>query len=223
MRTAFLIHGTNKYLKLAADLANNLSKLKSDVIVFTNVPVIEMNGPIKVAPIDHLPWPLTTLLRYHRFYKYRWLLNNYDYVYHIDADVKLNRSFDIKELVNMGELVFTSHPSYYTDKVAEFNTKGVSALNVNEKDIYYWGTFFGGKTNRFLDMCEQIIKMIDTDLKNNTIPDWWDEAYLNFFVNRLAINHNILNPQDWVWPENINHSDSSKFIAINKDENIRNC
>ena len=213
-KIAFLIHGTNKYSYMALNLANNIVKF-ADVVLFTNTPMVQMEGPIKVAPIDHLPWPLTTLLRYHRFLKYQWLLNNYNYIYHIDADVKLQHKPDLEKLTS-SELVFTQHPMYHTNAKPVFNNRGTSQLNLNGEELYFWGSLFGGRTDKFLEMSQTISKMIDTDLKNGFIPEWWDEPYLNFYVNRLAIKYSILDSKEWIWPENQGPNDKSYFIGINK-------
>lgn len=139
------------------------------------------NVNVVVHKIEHLPWPLVTLLKFHHIYNHR--NDEFDYVCYCNADLQfnencLNYNFN-KDKINLSAHV-NSHGFEIVDnfKFAYYkNQNSTSYIESNYK--YCMGGFVYGPNKLFMQMCKDIIKMIDKDLMNNIIAERHDESYLN--------------------------------------------
>ena len=69
------------------------------------------------------------------------------------------------------------------------NKAFVKRLN---RQKYYCGAVWFGKKDSILELANQLQNSTEFDLKNNNIPEWNDESYLNYWA---SINdHNTLSP-----------------------------
>ncbi|HRI32884.1 MAG TPA: hypothetical protein PLD02_03955 [Saprospiraceae bacterium] len=193
MKIAFLLIGTNKYIKLARNCADSLRKHVKipnaviDTHIFSNLPKPHgFHDPSTYHTIDHLPWPLITLLRYHYFTRFATALQDYDYLYYIDADMEAVNDIGPEIL---GTLVGCQHPGLWGSRHLPYdpNVNSTSyfkdALQAYAK--YYFGALQGGKRVDFLKMADILRQRIDQDLKKNYIALWHDESQMNkyFFEN----------------------------------------
>lgn len=81
---------------------------------------------------------------------------------------------------------------------SESNTDSINLdkLNVSihcchsENSDYIMGGLFIGNSNIFYKMCDYVTKMVEYNLMNNTIPEWYDETLLNEWVknNKSLVN-----------------------------------
>ncbi len=77
-----------------------------DFICWTDMPEDIKIDAIKI-PTEPCEWPTPTLMRYHLFLREEKLLETYDYIYYVDADMKfVSRVGD--EI--LGNLVGAQHP-----------------------------------------------------------------------------------------------------------------
>lgn len=201
-KIGFLIIGTNKYLDLAEQCAEFIHRnIKIDdyiveTIVFTNL--VGPNSNLQKLKdlmgvdhhmanhyfhIDHLPWPLITLLRYQTFIRYEEVLRTYDYLYYIDADMKVVAPIG-KEI--LGERVACQHPGLYGKPVEylpfEYEPKSTACIGLpigTMYNKYFFGALQGGSSTEFLKMSRILRDRINADLKNNYIAIWHDESQMN--------------------------------------------
>ena len=79
---------------------------------------------------------------------------------------------------------------------AEFDGNGFANISnnsiayINEPYKYIHGGYFFGPSNIVKQMCDDVSKMVEEDLKKNIIPQWHDESYLNKWcvLNKDKVN-----------------------------------
>ena len=91
--------------------------------VFTNKPEsIPESERVKVYYIDHLPWPLITLLRFYIFIKFRKEIENNDYLMFTNSNLVCNQVITEEEFLpdDNQELTVVFHPMFYKNKVGRY-------------------------------------------------------------------------------------------------------
>lgn len=199
MRIGWLVIGTNKYAALAGDLAASIREhfhapgAETTIFCFTNEPAAPP-GTRRIG-IEHQPWPLVTLLRYHTFLRHRAALEATDYLVYIDADMRLVAPVGDEIL---GDRIAALHPGYYSRPRSaltyESRPESRAFVAPHEGQRYYFGALQGGRTDLFLRDCEHLAGAINDDLRRNLIAQWWDESHWN----RYLIDHpptRVLTPE----------------------------
>jgi hypothetical protein len=136
------------------------------------------------------PWPLPTLLKYHRFLELEDELLKYDYIYQSNANVVCSshvKSEDFLPRDEYGErLVFTLHPGFYNKKPYTYpydrNKQSGAYVPYGKEGRYVFGAMNGGISQSYLDFIKIIDKGIIDDLKRNRIALWHDESWVNKMV-----------------------------------------
>ena len=196
-----------------------------DFILWTDMPE-DTKIDAKIIPTEPFQWPLPTLYRYHLFLREKKLLQEYDYIYYIDADMKFVSRVGDEVL---GDLMAAAHPMYYVRKEYippyEPNEKSTSFIprpgRVTEEDgkkrfepFYAAGGFQGGRSDLFINAMEEMKSMIDKDFTdNNYIPVWNDETAWNkyLFLNPPTV---YLGPS-YVYPDSLNRAYYQKVWGRN--------
>jgi len=204
MKIAFLTIATYKYAAYAFNLIESLNKYAftdttndiSLIVCSDHNIVFDNNKRVKgyVQHITHIPFPLISLMRYHYYSNLELILQEYDYVYHIDCDMQLN---DVVSNEILSNTVCVEHPGFLGDISHEQlpfdrtnNSNAYVSFTSGKK--YYQNCFQGGKTSLFLKMCTELKHKIEEDLRNNYIALWHDESYMNRYM--------VDNPPDLVLP-----------------------
>ena len=112
MNICILNIATNKYIQFVNPLlesidSNFLTEHTIDALVFTNQDIEVESERIKISKIEHEPWPMPTLKRYHYFLKEQKHILKYDYCYYLDVDMIIVNKVGEEIL---GDLVATQHP-----------------------------------------------------------------------------------------------------------------
>lgn len=197
---------------------------ESDIIVLTDSDKFEDGDRVVVRPVEHTDWPMSTLLRFHYFHRYKDVLQNYDYLYFIDCDMVINMELDESILPQDDKpFVGTLHPGFYTDMpnaTFETNPNCLAYLPREKRITYYQACFFGAEKTHFLEMCEKIKNNIDIDLSKNIIAIWHDESHLNnYFADKNVLK---LHPGH-AYPELLRLPFPKNIIHLSKDHSkIRN-
>lgn len=175
-----------------------------------------IDGTVKL-PIQHRPWPGSTLYRYHAFADHREQLSKMDYVYYCDADMRFVAKVGDEIL---GNLVGTIHPGFYNRPKHEFSyerrPESHACMRHNEGHRYYAGGFNGGKTEIFLKMADTIRRWVDADTQKGITPVWHDESCLNkyLFIHPPQV---VLSPS-YCFPESWHHLPfEKKLLALDKN------
>jgi hypothetical protein len=152
--------------------------------------------------INNLPWPLTTLLRFHYINQISDSLKTYDFIYYIDSDCEIVDIIDENIFPNDSGLVGVEHPWQNNSQDFFENNKDSKSFYINNKTCYYQGCLFGGTPKEFLKMVFELDVNIKIDLKNNIISKWHDESHLNKYFckvppKRLDSGYAYPNPIVW--------------------------
>lgn len=229
-KIGWLVIGTNKYFALAEQCINQIKKHVKipgyDVVphLFTNQhpKSSKLSCDYKHLYIDHMPWPLITLLRYHNFLRYEQDLRECDYLFYIDADLKIVQ--DIGDDI-LGDLVATQHPGFFDKPRAYWTYENRPELNsyipYNMGKQYVVGSYQGGSTDSYLKACKTMVEWINQDLGNRLLSVWDDESYWNKYC-LLNPPSKILLP-NYCCPENWPHIPATfgppKIVALDKNHN----
>lgn len=196
-----------------------------DFIAWTDMPTYTKIDA-KIIPTEPFQWPLPTLYRYHLFLRQEELLNKYDYIFYVDADMKfVSRVGD--EI--LGNLVAAQHPMYVVRKEYvppyEPNEKSTSFIprpgrvvmegkSKRYEPLYFAGGLQGGRSEVFIKAMKEMKGMIDKDFtENNYIPIWNDESAWNAYLFRNPPEV-VLSPS-YVYPDTLVNSYYKKVWGRN--------
>lgn len=176
--------------------------------------VLEIRKSVKVFPTEPVEWPLPTLLRYNLFLQQEEYLNQFDYLFYVDVDMRITDWIG-EEILGDG-LTAAVHPMYYLKRNLyppyEPNPESMAYIprpgRVVEEEgkkrfepLYYAGGFQGGKTADWIKAMKVMKERIEKDFNNNYIAIWNDESHWNryLFDNPPAI---VLSPS-YIYPDSL--------------------
>ncbi|MBQ7561287.1 MAG: hypothetical protein IJS99_05595 [Synergistaceae bacterium] len=180
---------------------NFLPNTIKNYYVFTDqVENIPEDERVKVYYIDHLPWPLVTLLRFHVFTRFRKEIENNDYLMFANSNLACSQIVTEEEFLPSEEQeisavicpwAWNTKARYYF--AYERDKKSTAYVPYNIEGRYIMAALFCGRTDKFLQMSEILQARINRDLHNKIIAKIDDESYFNRYVleNR---NFRILTP-----------------------------
>lgn len=196
-------------------LTNRKLDYKVDYFAWTDLPEGTDYGTT-VFPTDPMPWPHPTLMRYHLFLQQEEKLADYDYIFYLDADMKIVAPIG-EEIMGKG-LTMAQHPMYALSKryipPYEPNTAsqayiprlGVVTADENNnpwfKPLYAAGGFQGGVAKDFIEAMKSMRKAIDEDTVNNYVAIWNDESHWNKYLLGYKGPLTILTPS-YVYPDSL--------------------
>ena len=138
-------------------------------------------------PIEHKPWPYSTLFRYKYFTQAAKHIKRTDYCFYSDVDMAFVGKVD-REILS--EITVTRHPGFYNNGnewgSPNCHERSTAFLPERNRKSYFAGGFNGGKTEHFLEMSRILDINIDTDEDNSILAQHNDETHLNWFINTRA-------------------------------------
>lgn len=246
-RLLFITLGTNKYATLGKECIesfnNNLefdrNKYKIDYLLLTDRHQLavwqHIPGNVMVRYTQHLPWPMVTCLRFHIFLTYQELLEEYDYIYFINSDMRCQPGLNLEELLpSYYGLVGVAHPGFSHLPLQSNGLPGGTLENNPQSQFfleksplpqpitnkYVIGAFQGGKREEFIIMCQMLKAIIDIDLQNNIIPRFHDETAWVYYSQLYGVD--VLPPtycqpeiKDNDWP--VFGPGPTKILKLRKD------
>jgi hypothetical protein len=165
----------------------------------------------ETAPIE---WPAPTLMRYHLFLQQQEKLKDYDYVFYMDADMRVVSKIS-DEILGTG-ITAAEHPMYSLRKEYippyEPNPQSTAYIHrpgkvVDEngkprfKPYYYAGGFQGGPSKMFIEAMEVMKANIDKDFNNNYVAVWNDESHWNKYLSENTPDI-VLSPA-YIYPDSL--------------------
>jgi len=175
------IVATGKYIQFAKPLLKSAQKYfcpKQEVhyFVFSDGEVPKMKNVTAIFQ-KKLGWPNDTLKRFNMYAQNKELLKSMDYIFALDADM---RFVDYVGEEILSDRTATLHRSFIK-KRGTYETNPISTACISEKEgkHYYYGAFYGGKTEEFFKLLDTIIANVDKDAEKNYIALWHDESHLN--------------------------------------------
>lgn len=156
--------------------------------------ISEVKKLAKIFTTEPVEWPLPTLLRYNLFLQQEEYINNFDYLFYIDVDMRITDWIGEEIL---GNLVAAQHPMYALrrnlippyepnpDSTAYIPRPGRIVEEGGKKrfePLYYAGGFQGGKTEDFIKAMKVMRERIEQDFNKNYIAIWNDESHWNKYL-----------------------------------------
>ncbi len=215
--TCLVVVATGQYIKyipnLWADFKENFKPTEDTrMLVFTDS---ASRLPSEVAHVtwSRMGWPDDTMHRYHAFMKAETRLAQYDYLYHIDADMRIIGEVGPEIL---GDRVATIHPGFIGNGgTPERRPESAAYIPHGQPAQYFCGGFNGGRAEKVLEMALAVCTMVDTDFSKRMVPVWHDESCLNrFYLDNPPTK--ILDPS-YCYPEGWSLPYEAKIVALNKD------
>ena len=195
--------------------------IEKHYFVFTDMDLPESNHRIHRYYKKPEGFPTDSIKRFEMFLSIQQDLKDMDYVYFLNANMNFVQKVG-KEILPINftpALVGLQHPGYYQSPKEELpyerNPDSTAFIpNIENHEYHYFmGSFNGGKTADFLDMCFTCNNNIQEDKKNNIIACFHDESHINaYFLTKKIL---ILNPE-YGFPEDLEAPFSPKVIILNK-------
>ena len=227
MNIAILYIATGRYITFWNDFFKSAEKYfiteaTKHYFVFTDSQnPIEGEDTKRVERIyqQKLGWPYDTLMRFEIFLKAENELQQMDYIFFFNANMKFIAPVDKNFLPIEKGLLGVKHPMFYNKKrelyTYETNPNSLAYIPENDGEYYFMGGLNGGKTNDYLKLIHTLDQRIKKDLENNIIALWHDESHLNryLFENKDIV---LVHPENYGVPEGNKKILNPKIIIQNK-------
>jgi SAM-dependent methyltransferase len=215
--TALIAVATGKYTEYIPSLFQSFLEHfhpteETRMVVFTDGPIPVHDRMVR-AHWRKLGWPDDTMKRYHAFL-WNWdVLSHYDYIFHIDADMRLVGEVGPEILSSR---TATEHPGF-VGKVGSYETRPESAAYVVNpgRHRYYCGGFNGGRGVQFRNLAYEVARMVDSDSDKGLVPVWHDESCVNRFYASLPPTK-VLSPS-YCYPESWDMPYDKRILALDKN------
>lgn len=203
-KIAILYICTGRYIIFWDDFYKTMEKnflpgYEKTYFVFTDDTTKKFPSNVVKIYQKQLPWPLITLLRYHFFQEIIPQLQQYDYIYFLNANMMPIRKIGTEIFPSTEQgLAVTKHPGYYRIKNPDLltydrNKKSHAYIPYGEGSYYFMGGFNGGRTPDFIQLIDTIVRWTEVDLKKGIIPLWHDESYLNrYMINYMKTKNPLI-------------------------------
>jgi len=225
MKICICLVATGKYDIFLSTLIESIKKFFPQsceifFLIFTNKD-LKKDKNIEYSFISHKPFPYPSLYRYHFIISKTNHLQNFDYCFYLDVDMRVVSPI-LDEDILVNGIFATIHPGFYSKNNTEFTyerrKESEAYIPIGQGKYYFAGGFLGGKSKNFLDMAETISYKIDKDNKKNIIAIWHDESYMNkYFLQNHP--HKILSPS-YCYPESWSIPFPKKILALDKNHKM---
>lgn len=193
-----------------------LSKVEKELIQTFYADWSDLLATAHIMPTEPAEWPYPTLMRYHLFLQQEEKLREYDYLFYLDADMKIVD--EVKEEILSDGLTMAEHPMYSLKKrfVPPYEPNRKSTAYIPRlgcvlsdefgrpyfKPLYAAGGFQGGKSSSFIQAMKAMKESIDKDFINNYIAIWNDESHWNKYLYTYTGLLTVLSPS-YVYPDSL--------------------
>lgn len=186
------------------------------VFLFTDGDV-EAAPDLRVIPVKHSEWPGMSLQRYAIFHEHANLLQEMDYLFYLDADMRVIGKVGEEIL---GDLVGTQHPGFHDKPRPRFTYERRQESNAFIGDAegthYFCGGFQGGSAASYLRASSILSQRIAADQAKGITAVWHDESHWN----RYMIDQKptlILSPSYCWYPDGRSKDFEGKIAVVLKD------
>ncbi|SDB80895.1 family 6 glucosyltransferase [Acinetobacter boissieri] len=167
-----------------------LLESQKEYFIFTDTPhVLQENERVHQHFQSKLGWPFDTLKRFEIFLSIKDQLKGFDFIYFFNGNTEFVTEITEQEFLPLDKqqnLTLLHQPHLFHRRPRHFpydrNKESLACIPYNEGMYYFTGALNGGKASAYLEMCEQLNKNTNIDLKNNVIALFHDESHLNRYV-----------------------------------------
>lgn len=176
---------------------------------------------VNIIDTEPVQWPAPTLMRYHLFLNEEERLKDYDYIFYMDADMRVVTKIS-DEILGEG-LTAAEHPMYSLRKEyippyePNKNSKAyiprLGNVLIDEKGkprfkpYYLAGGFQGGVAGQFIEAMKVMKDVIDKDFNNNYVAVWNDESHWNKYIfehaNPIDGHPTIVLDPSYIYPDSL--------------------
>lgn len=194
----------------------DVNRLQSQETVRSSVEWLRNAKDITIFPTEPVQWPYPTLMRYHLFLQQEEKLKDYDYVFYLDADMRIVDTVT-EEILGEG-LTMAEHPMYSLRReyVPPYEPNSQSTAFIPRfgavistpdgkpwfKPFYAAGGFQGGTSESFITAMKEMRKNIDKDFNNNYTAIWNDESHWNKYLYGYGGQLKVLSPS-YIFPDSL--------------------
>lgn len=166
-----------------------------------------------------LGWPYDTLMRFEIFLKAEKELEQMDYIFFFNANMKFIQNVEAEEFLPIKEnLLGIRHPIFLNNRnmfTYDRTPLSLAYMEEDEGENYFMGSLNGGKTKEYLTLIHTLAKNTQKDLENNIVALWHDESHLNRYFYDHKNEVRIL-PIGNVEPEEKGNLKNAKIILQDK-------
>lgn len=187
MKVAMIVLGTAGYIRYASNLIvsarkhffANLNGWEPSFYVMTDqeLPPAISSFTTRMY-LDHVPYPLVSLMRYRTVLRYAHLFSSHDYIFVLDSDMLM--------LSPVGPEVISDRTAVLHYKRMFSKIEGSKAFvdaDLRRQMPYYLGSFYGGKTDVVLSDFDFIHnRLIFPDIQNLHFYWFAEEPYLSRYL-----------------------------------------
>jgi histo-blood group ABO system transferase len=176
-RLAVIIFATGKrYAHFVDPLIQSLREFfpPHDIVLFTDD--THRQDVINILQTSQ-SWYDLILNRFGAMLGQRVLLEKYDQIFHIDADMIVCSKVESADIFSNG-VTATIHPSF----PGTFERRRESAAYVEGNPTYYQACFWGATRDGFFKICQAVDQGIRTDQANGIKAIWEDESHFNKYL-----------------------------------------
>lgn len=149
---------------------------------------------LRITYQTRLGWPFDTLMRFDFFRRKETELEDFDYIFFINANMVFLKdvSDDILPTDDESGLVLVQHPGYFhienPDVLPyERNAKSSAYVPFGSGKYYFMGGFNGGMSKAYIQMIRELDDAVKKDLSVGLIAKWHDESHLNRYAIGKAV------------------------------------
>lgn len=195
---------------------HDVNRMQSRETVEESVTWLREQKDLTIFPTESAVWPIPTLMRYHLFLQQEELLKEYDYLFYLDADMRIVDTVG-DEVLGKG-LTMAEHPMYslrreyippYEPNIgsAAFIKRFGTLTQTDDgkpwfKPLYAAGGFQGGTPEAFIKAMKVMRKTVDSDFGKNYVAIWNDESHWNKYLSEYTGPLVTLSPS-YVYPDSL--------------------
>lgn len=216
MTIGILYVGIGRYIQFWDEFYTSCEKYflpqaEKKYFVFTDHSLVAPPN-VKVVFQEDLGWPKNVLFRYRFFLRIKEELESFDYLFFFNGNTKFLKPVSPEEFLPDGKDNFLTGLVWYINEKKPvdkypYERRPVSRAYIpyDEGMHYYQAGLIGGKSEYYLELLEKCDEWTESDLKQDIVPVWHDESYLNKYLLDKQIK--ILNteygrPGQWSFPKN---------------------
>ena len=186
-----------------------LPSLQKTYFLFTDRTGQNFPDNVICSYTQQLPWPGPTLKRFEYFWRMHDKLQQYDYIFFLNANMLPVREIGEEILPDSRQkLMFVDH-FYWSGQPRKAwpydkNPRSKAHIVASEGTHYVMGGFNGGSADEYLHLIKTLMENTAIDEKNGIIAEWHDESHLNRYLidyvknggNPLILNSKYAYPQE---------------------------